>query len=281
MGVLYIDKPKGITSFDVCYRLRRVLGTKRIGHTGTLDPNATGVMVVLFDKDTRANQFLVSNTKEYIAEVKLGISTDTLDIDGEVVERRDEVMPSSETISSVLNGFLGKSMQLPPLTSAIKVKGKRLFEYQRENKEVEIPMREIEVFEIELLDVNADSFVFRTKVSSGTYIRAIVRDALEKMGVIGTLSELRRTAIDEVTVDRCVPLEDVLNGDIRAVDLYDVMSRYFQLIELKDVKRAKEGKPLRLYKCGRTVVIVNQRNVIAVYEKNDEDGLYHCVRGLW
>ena len=106
-NILFIDKPKGITSFDVCYRLRRVLGTKKIGHTGTLDPNATGVMIVLFDKATKANQFLVSDSKEYICEVKFGIETDTLDIDGNIINRQDFIMPDSKTISDVLLSFKG------------------------------------------------------------------------------------------------------------------------------------------------------------------------------
>ena len=152
-NVLYVDKPKGISSFDVCYRLRRVLGTKKIGHTGTLDPNATGVMIVLFDKATKANQFLVSDSKEYLAEVKIGIETDTLDIDGNVIGQYDEAMPDETTLKEALDAIKGESEQEVPITSAVSVDGKRLYQYQRENKEVILPKRRIEVYDISLKTV--------------------------------------------------------------------------------------------------------------------------------
>ena len=159
MAILYIDKPKGLTSFDICFKLRKVLGTKKIGHTGTLDPNATGLMIVLSDKDSKANQFLVSDNKEYIATCLLGIETDTLDIDGNIIKEKEETMPSSKEIEEVLNSFLGESYQIPPMTSAIKKNGKKLYEYQREGVEVEIEPRKINVEEIELLSVNDNDFI--------------------------------------------------------------------------------------------------------------------------
>ncbi|MGN1405762.1 MAG: tRNA pseudouridine(55) synthase TruB, partial [Erysipelotrichaceae bacterium] len=170
MSILYIDKPKGMTSFDICFRLRKVLGTKKIGHTGTLDPNATGLMIVLSEKDTKANQFLVSDYKEYIGECLIGIKTDTLDIDGNILEEKTETMPERKEIISVLESFLGDSMQIPPMTSAIKVDGKKLYEYQREGKTVELEPRPITVSKIELLELNDRTFTFRCRVSSGTYI---------------------------------------------------------------------------------------------------------------
>ena len=170
-NVLFIDKPSGISSFDVCFRLRKVLHTRKIGHTGTLDPLATGVMVVLFDKATKANQFLVSDSKEYIASVKTGIVTDSLDIDGNVIREEECEMPDWEKIDSVMKRFLGTSLQEVPLTSAVSVDGKRLYRYQLEGREVELPKRNIEVSDIELLVITDDVFTFRTRVSSGTYIR--------------------------------------------------------------------------------------------------------------
>ena len=123
--IVLVDKPKGITSFDVCFKMRKIFGTKKIGHTGTLDPNATGLMMILVDNATKANQFLVSATKEYIATVKIGIKTDTDDIDGNIIESKNEVMPSRDIIEETLKSFLGKSKQIPPMTSAIKVDGKK------------------------------------------------------------------------------------------------------------------------------------------------------------
>ena len=130
-NVLYVDKPSGMTSFDVCYRLRKVLKTKKIGHTGTLDPLASGVMIILFDKATKANQFLVSDNKEYIAKVKLGVETDTLDIDGKIIKEAPYSLPEKDKLIEVLNSFVGSSRQIVPLTSAVSVNGKRLYQYQR------------------------------------------------------------------------------------------------------------------------------------------------------
>ena len=191
-----------MTSFDICFRLRKVLGTRKIGHTGTLDPNATGLMIVLSDKDTKANQFLVSDSKEYIAECLIGCSTDTLDIDGSIIEEKEETMPDRNDIDNALKSFLGDSMQLPPMTSAIKVDGKKLYEYQREGKTVELEPRPVNVSEIELLNVNERTFSFRCKVSSGTYIRVLLQDILKKLNsdeyyrLRGYISKLSDTAAD-------------------------------------------------------------------------------------
>ena len=141
LNALFINKPSGITSFDVCFRLRKVLGTKKIGHTGTLDPLADGVMIVLFDKATKANQFLVTDNKEYIARVRLGIETDTLDIDGNVINETAYNLPDKDDLINVLDSFLGQSRQEVPLTSAISVNGKRLYQYQREQN---IPCQELQ-----------------------------------------------------------------------------------------------------------------------------------------
>ena len=278
-NVLFIDKPKGMTSFDVCYKLRKVLGTKKIGHTGTLDPNATGVMIVLFDKATKANQFLVSSEKEYIACVKLGVMTDTLDIDGNVIEERVCKMPDALALKKALNNYLGISKQTPPLTSAIKVAGKKLYEYQRENLEVKIPEREIEVKEIELLSVYEDEFVFRCKVSSGTYIRSLVRDILNDLGLIGTLKDLMRTKIDNVDISKCDKFEDVLNDNYHAYSLYEVMKDSYYLYEVSNKQDVLNGKPLKLPLKEEEILCVSNKEVLAIYRK--EKGIYRCVRGLW
>lgn len=280
MGVLYIDKPKGLTSFDVCFRLRKVLNTKKIGHTGTLDPNATGVMVVLFDKDTKANQFLVSAYKEYVAEVVLGIKTDTLDIDGKVVEEAEVKMPKRDELLAALDKYLGKSKQLPPMTSAIKINGKKLYEYQRQQQEVEIPLRDIEVIEMELLDVFDNGFSFRCKVSSGTYIRSLVRDVLDDLGLIGTLKELRRTKIDSVCIEDCQTLDAIVEGNYQVHNLLDILSKQYQTIYLKNDLRVRQGKQMKLDNCAQRVLIACGDEAIAIYERQD-DGLYHCLRGLW
>ena len=278
-NVLYVDKPKGISSFDVCYRLRRVLGTKKIGHTGTLDPNATGVMIVLFDKATKANQFLVSDSKEYLAEVKIGIETDTLDIDGNVIGQYNEAMPDETALKKALNAFKGESEQEVPITSAVSVDGKRLYQYQRENKEVILPKRRIEVYDISLKSVKEDSFVFSASVSSGTYIRALARDILKKLNIHGTLSELRRTKVDDISVEECDSLDEILKGNYKAHDLYDVLSKRYPVFEGFEEKDVLNGKRINVASSENKILMAKDDRALAIYEKDGD--AYKCVRGLW
>ena len=278
-NVLYVDKPKGISSFDVCYRLRRVLGTKKIGHTGTLDPNATGVMIVLFDKATKANQFLVSDSKEYLAEVKIGIETDTLDIDGNVIGEYDEAMPDETTLKEALNAFKGRSVQEVPITSAVSVDGKRLYQYQKEGKEVELPKREIEVFSIELLNIYEDGFSFISRVSSGTYIRALVRDILSSLNLHGTVLSLKRTAVDDVRIEDCDELNDILEGNYHLHDLYDLLSKRYEVFEDFDEKDVLNGKKLVIESDQPRLLMTKNHEALAIYEKDGD--LYRSLRGLW
>ena len=279
MSILYIDKPKGMTSFDICFRLRKVLGTRKIGHTGTLDPNATGLMIVLSDKDTKANQFLVSDSKEYIAECLIGCSTDTLDIDGSIIEEKEETMPDRNDIDNVLKSFLGDSMQFPPMTSAIKVDGKKLYEYQREGKTVELEPRPVNVSEIELLNVNERTFSFRCKVSSGTYIRVLLQDILKKLNIIGTLKELRRTSINEINVDQADKFEDVLQGIYHVHDLHELLIKRYPEIEVENTFDFINGKRVKLDCNYDEVLISHEGKCVAIYAK--ENNYYVSKRGLF
>ncbi len=278
-NVLYVNKPAGISSFDVCFRLRRVLGTKKIGHTGTLDPNATGVMIVLFDKATKANQFLVSDKKEYLARVLFGVKTDTLDIDGQVIEEKDYDMPKQEDIEVILASFLGESTQEVPITSAISVNGKRLYRYQLEGKEVELPVRKIEVFDICLTQMHEDGFSFLCTVSSGTYIRALVRDILEKLGPIGTLAALERKAVDDVRIEDCDTLDEIMKGNYQRHSLYDLLKRRYEVFEDFDEAYVLNGKKLKICSDAPKLLMAKGSKALAIYEK--DGAVYRCQRGLW
>jgi len=280
LNALFINKPSGITSFDVCFRLRKVLGTKKIGHTGTLDPLADGVMIVLFDKATKANQFLVTDNKEYIARVRLGIETDTLDIDGNVINETAYNLPDKDDLINVLDSFLGQSRQEVPLTSAISVNGKRLYQYQREGKEVELPIRDINVYEIKLLEIHEDGFSFKAKVSSGTYIRALVRDILKKLKLTGTLCSLTRTAVDNVTLDQCDALEDIEKGNYTLHNLYELLSVKYPLVDYENIDDIINGRSIKIDNNSDRILIVHDKEVLAVYDKNP-DNSFSCVRGLW
>ena len=278
-NVLFINKPVGMTSFDVCFKLRKVLNTKKIGHTGTLDPSASGVMVILYDKATKANQFLVSDNKTYKCRVLYGIETDTLDIDGNIVAHSDYCPIDILTLAEVLKSFLGKSNQIVPITSAISVNGKRLYEYQRENKEVNLPIREIEVFEIDLIENHEDGFTFTCKVSSGTYIRALVRDIMAKLKMMGTVLKLERIAIDDISIYDCDDLNEVLNGSYNSHSLFELLSKRYKAINYENIDDIKNGKRIKLNIEDDKVLICKDEQVYAIYEKDNDE--YKCLRGLW
>ena len=277
--VLYVNKPSGISSFDVCFKLRKVLHTKKIGHTGTLDPNATGVMIVLFDKSTKANQFLVTDQKEYETRVLLGKETDTLDIDGKVLGEYKYEVPDENTLKKALNAFKGRSVQEVPITSAVSVDGKRLYQYQKEGKEVELPKREIEVFSIELLNIYEDGFSFISHVSSGTYIRALVRDILSSLNLHGTVLSLKRTAVDDVRIEDCDELNDILEGNYHLHDLYDLLSKRYEVFEDFDEKDVLNGKKLVIESDQPRLLMAKNHEALAIYEKDGD--LYRSLRGLW
>ena len=277
--VLYVNKPSGISSFDVCFKLRKVLHTKKIGHTGTLDPNATGVMIVLFDKSTKANQFLATDRKEYETRVLLGKETDTLDIDGKVLGEYKYEVPDENTLKKALNAFKGRSVQEVPITSAVSVDGKRLYQYQKEGKEVELPKREIEVFSVELLNIYEDGFSFLSRVSSGTYIRALVRDILSSLNLHGTVLSLKRTAVDDVRIEDCDELNDILEGNYHLHDLYDLLSKRYEVFEDFDEKDVLNGKKLVIESDQPRLLMAKNHEALAIYEKDGD--LYRSLRGLW
>ena len=278
-NVLYVDKPSGMTSFDLCFKLRKVLQTRKIGHTGTLDPLATGVMIILFDKATKASQFLVSDDKRYEARIKLGIETDSLDIDGNVLKEEECDVPDEHTLQSVLDSFIGASKQTVPMTSAVKINGKRLYVYQHENQEVELPVRDIYVHEIVLKEIHPDGFSFTCKVSSGTYIRALARDILEKLGLIGCVSELRRMAVDEISIDDCQTLDEIQNGNYVTHDLYELLSARYETLDYPDPAIIMNGKRIKIESDASQIFIAHGKESLAIYEKDGEE--YRCQRGLW
>ncbi len=210
-GLLIFDKDKGITSHDLVYKVRKKLGIKKVGHTGTLDPMATGVLVISIGKATKTSDYILSSNKEYEARIKLGLLTDSFDITGEIL-KEEKVDISEEEIRNVLKKFIGKISQKPPIYSALKVNGKKLYEYAREGKEVEIKNREVEIFSNTLLDFNGkDEFSIRTSVSKGTYIRSLAKDIGKALGSYGTLTELRRVRTGYFKIEDAVKVSDFEN----------------------------------------------------------------------
>ena len=192
-GILVVNKNEGPTSHDIVNSVRKLYHTKKVGHTGTLDPMATGVLVVLVGRAAKAAEYLVSDEKRYRATLRLGISTDTEDITGTVIKTHDATMPSSEEVITVCKSFLGKSEQIPPMYSAIKIGGKKLVDLARKGEEVERAARPIEIFSIDCTPTSETDYTLDVHCSSGTYIRTLCRDIGEKLGVGGTMASLCRT----------------------------------------------------------------------------------------
>ncbi len=212
-GLLPINKPQGITSFSAVSAIKRAAKEKRVGHTGTLDPLATGVLPVLLGRATALSSLMLDADKRYIAKIKLGITTDTDDITGEIISEKKAFVTNDELLSA-LNAFTGRISQIPPMYSALKRNGVRLYELAREGKKVEIPPRKVEIYEIKLLKELSDDneFEIEVHVSKGTYIRALSRDLGEFLGVGATLTSLCRIYASGFYIKDCIPLEKI-NGE--------------------------------------------------------------------
>lgn len=281
MSIIYVNKPKGITSFDVCYRLRKVFNTKKIGHSGTLDPNATGAMIVATDNDTKVIQFLKNDTKEYIATCTLGYETDTLDSEGKIVKQLDTfAKPTNDELNTVFSHFIGKQKQTPPMFSALRHNGKRLYDLARDNIEVEIKERDIEIYNIELLENNDNKFIFKCLVSSGTYIRVLLADILKELRLIGVLSDLERTMIGNVSLKQCYSLESIEKGDYKTYSSFDVLKDKYYVYEVNNVKDIMSGKPIIDNNLNEEYILVsNNSQSLAIYKKDKDK--YTCIRGLF
>lgn len=206
-GVLLIDKPGNCTSHDVVARVRRKLNMKKVGHAGTLDPSATGLLIILVGKGTKVSQYLMSLPKEYEGSFKLGESTDSHDADGEITQTRDVPNLSREEFEAAMKDFVGDQYQTPPMFSAKKVQGVPLYKMARKGKEIEREPRFIHVSSFELGDYELPGGTFKLACSKGTYVRTIIHDLGEKLGCGAHMNALRRTRIENFTVDKAAPLE--------------------------------------------------------------------------
>ena len=213
-GIIIIDKPKGFTSHDVVGKLRRILNMKKIGHTGTLDPNATGVLPICLGVATKASNYLIEHDKIYEVELKLGEQTDTGDAEGNVINVGAHICAQNvdiqkEEIDNILQSFLGKQQQIPPMYSAIKIDGKKLYQYAREGIEVERKAREIEIYDIVLNDLNLENntIKFTVNCSKGTYIRVLCEDIAAKLGTYGYMNNLRRIMVGDFKIEESVTLD--------------------------------------------------------------------------
>lgn len=268
-GIIVINKPIGCTSYNIVYRVKKIFKEK-VGHTGTLDPLATGVLPILIGKGTKLSNYLMEHDKEYIATLKLGKKTDTLDAEGEVIEERevDDNIFNKDKIDEVLNKFIGKIEQIPPLYSAIKVNGKKLYEYARNGQNVEVKPRQVEIYKINLLNIDKEQkeIKFKVNCSKGTYIRTLCLDIAEKLGSIGYMSSLQRTRVgrfkikDAITIDELEKNEQ--NNEFLNKNLISIEDIFIdkEVINLDDTKSFLNGVKIKIKKEDGIYRIYNNNN---------------------
>ena len=269
-GILVINKDKGYTSRDVVNVISKLFETKKVGHNGTLDPIATGVLVVCLNRYTKLNELLSSDEKEYIAEVTLGIKTDTLDIEGKVLEEEKTNINKSD-LEKVLKKYEITYMQEVPIYSAVKVNGKKLYEYARSGEEVILPKKEVTIKKIELLDFSSDKFTFKCLVSKGTYIRSLIRDILNDLGVIGTMSNLTRTKQGIFDIKDAYTLTDVRNGNYRFLKIKDVLDIYKVIVSDELKFKILNGSKIKGNYPDRVLFLDENGEELAIYKKDNDD----------
>ncbi len=278
-GILVVNKPKGITSFDVIRKVSKILGIKKIGHTGTLDPLASGVLILVIGKACKLSNEILSHEKEYIATVKIGVFTDTLDTDGKVLKTSNDKVPND--IEEVLRSFKKTYMQEVPIYSAVKVGGKKLYEYARSGEEVVLPKKEVTIKKIELLEKSEDAFRFKCRVSKGTYIRSLIRDIGFSCNTLMTMSGLVRSMEYNYTLEDSYTLEDIEKGKFKIIPIEDFLD--IPKVEVDDgtYKKIKNGvkllntynvrdKVLFTYKDKAVAIYINDNNILKSYKNNLE-----------
>ena len=240
-GIIVINKPKGCTSHDVVSKIRRIVKEK-VGHTGTLDPLATGVLPLLIGKGTLCSKYLINHDKEYEVSLKLGVSTDTMDAEGKILDKEEvkESVLEKENVEKVLEYFIGKQEQEPPMYSAIKIAGKKLYEYARKGESVELPKRKIEIYNIELISINKidKKIEFKVSCSKGTYIRSLCIDIAKALGTIGYMADLKRLKVGEFSIKNAMVIDDKLDKEEIERNLISIeeLFKEEQKIELNNKK---------------------------------------------
>ena len=267
-GILLLNKTKDKTSRDMVNELNHIFGMKKIGHTGTLDPIATGVLVMCMGKYTKLVDMLSSLKKEYIATIKLGIKTDTLDITGTITKTSEVPKITEKEINKVLKDLLGKQKQTIPKYSAKKIGGKKLYEYARENKEIVLPENEIEIFRIELLNFEEDYITFKTTVSKGTYIRSLIQKVCDNLNVVGTMSSLERTKQGNFSIKDSYTINNIKEGKYQILKAKDVLDYPVYDLSENEYNKVKNGNKITLKSDSKYIILTYDNKEIAIYEKD-------------
>lgn len=279
-GIINVYKEKGFTSHDVVAKLRGIVKQKKIGHTGTLDPDATGVLPVCLGNATKLCDMLTDKSKEYITTMRLGFCTDTQDISGEVL-KTNEVSVNEDEVKKVVLSFVGKYDQIPPMYSALKVNGKKLYELAREGIEIERKARQIEIFSIEILDISLPDITMKVHCSKGTYIRTLCHDIGLKLGCFGTMVTLERTKVATFLLENAYRLSEI-ETMVKAERLSDILVKTEDMFDYISVRVAPpfekllfNGNPIYLNQIAERIRIGNKEQV-KVYAKDKFCAIYEC-----
>ncbi|MBE6130740.1 MAG: tRNA pseudouridine(55) synthase TruB [Erysipelotrichaceae bacterium] len=290
--IIVVNKSIGMTSHDVVNKIRRIFNTKKVGHTGTLDPDASGVLVVCINEATKLVQFLENDSKEYIAEILIGRSTDTFDKTGNTTNDVTVNLLTNEEVDNCLKMFVGKIEQFPPIYSAIKVNGKKLYEYARKNEIVEIKPRNVEIFELSRIsnvikEENYYKFSIKTLVSKGTYIRSLCVDIAKKLGYPGLMNSLIRTKCGVWRIEKSNTLDEISMGKFNCYSMLETLKNYVLIDDDDCIYKALHGMKISPSKIkeiiGETperIVIKKEDKLIAIYELDKTIYGYKAVR-VW
>lgn len=263
-GIILVNKEKGYTSRDVVNIIGKILKTKKVGHFGTLDPLATGLLIIAIGSYTKLGNYLLDDSKDYIAEVLIGTSTDTYDVTGNVLERKNNFCLDKKILEEALNSFKGKYMQEVPIYSAVKVNGRKLYEYARSGEKVKLPKKEVEIFDIKLLDFyekdKNNYFKFKVSVSKGTYIRSLINDLSKKLDIPLCMSNLKRVRQDKFLLENASDISDIENGNYKLLNVREVLD-----LDEREITKEKE----KLILNGSVIDEISDKLVL--FTKNKED----------
>ena len=277
-GIIVVNKQKGCTSHDVVNKVKKIVN-KKVGHTGTLDPLATGVLPLLIGKGTLCSKYLINHDKVYEVSLKLGISTDTMDAEGKIVEEKEvnSNILAKENVEKVLSSFIGKQEQTPPIYSAIKVAGKKLYEYARKGQKVEIPKREIEIYNIKLVGINkvSNEIEFKVSCSKGTYIRSLCTDIAKALGTIGYMSGLERLQVGKFKIENSIKIDESTTKEYIEEHIIGIEELFVEKPKIEI-----NQKKLLLFLNGVKLNTEFEDGVYKIYSENKFIGLGTVNKGL-
>ena len=278
-AVILLNKPAGMTSFDAVAKCRKIFHERKIGHTGTLDPEASGLMIILLGKYTKLLPYCVKNHKAYQATLKLGEMTDTEDIWGTIINTKTPSIHTEAEIDNAVQSLTGDILQVPPMYSALKKDGKKLYEYARQGIEIEREARPVHISTLEVEKIDETNYRMNAVVSSGTYIRTLITDFGKQLDELAIMSSLLRTKIEHLSLKDACTFEDLESG-VSFLSPIQVIDPTYKIVETDRVVDIKNGKRIKLDIRDPQVIFTSNGELLAAYALQ-EDGLYHCLRGLF